>query len=350
MNWWAKVALLATALELGCGSPVRDLGAETLGQAGTGGTPHGGSAGAAGVGDAAGANGGSAGSSGSSLGTDGGAAGARGGALGADGGTVGSDGGAAGTDGGAAGTDDPASVGCGNGTVEPGEECDQGTANSSKAYGPDLCTDKCKQAPYCGDGVRNGTEACDAQASDVTDLGACDPECSGFYEKKFVKATYDSYSTNLGGIVGADAKCVAEFGSGWKALLVGSTRRATVTPFAGDQQLDWVIRKYRHYYNSNNQLLWRTDNSTLLGVRDGKRANLYADAFPDKVGTYPWSGYDADYTTFDDSKSSTTYKGTCNSWTAGSPNAGWGSFVQQDLASPASEQCGASGPLLCVEQ
>ncbi len=55
-----------------------------------------------------------------------------------------------------------------------------------------------------------------------------------------------------------------------KALLVGATRRATVAPFAGDQQLDWVIRKYTYYYNSNNQLLWRTDGIALLGVRDGQ--------------------------------------------------------------------------------
>ena len=142
-------------------------------------------------------------------------------------------------------------------------------------------------------------------------------------------------------------KCAKEFGDGWKALLVGASRRATVTPCAGDQQLDWVIRKYTHYYNSSNELIWRTDGVSLLGVRDGKRVNTYAPAFPSS-GTYPWSGYKSDWTTFDDSSSATTYQGTCNSWT--SVSGGWGSFIQPDLMNPASEACGATAFILCVER
>jgi len=242
-----------------------------------------------------------------------------------------------------------ASSGCGDGEVGSGEQCDQGAANNAEAYGPDLCTDKCQSAPFCGDGVRNGAEACDDRSSGSTALGACNPECTGYYEKKFIRRTFhfDDYSTNLGDISGADMKCAKEFGDGWKALLVGASRRATVTPCAGDQQLDWVIRKYTHYYNSSNELIWRTDGVSLLGVRDGKRVNTYAPAFPSS-GTYPWSGYKSDWTTFDDSSSATTYQGTCNSWT--SVSGGWGSFIQPDLMNPASEACGATAFILCVEQ
>jgi hypothetical protein len=39
------------------------------------------------------------------------------------------------------------------------------------AYGPDLCTDPCELAPYCGDGIVNGFEQCDGDA-------ACTPECT----------------------------------------------------------------------------------------------------------------------------------------------------------------------------
>ncbi len=60
----------------------------------------------------------------------------------------------------------------------------------------------------------NGTERCDAAGSGATTLGSCNPECSGFYEKKIIKGTRDLYKTNLGGIAGADAICVTEFGSG----------------------------------------------------------------------------------------------------------------------------------------
>ena len=238
---------------------------------------------------------------------------------------------------------------CGNGRIDLGEQCDLGAANKPNAYGPDLCTSQCKAAPYCGDGVRQAAEVCDRGTSASTDLGACNPECTGFYEKKWIKATPDNtrYSTNLGGIAGADAKCHTWFGDGYKALLVGATRRATVTPFRGDFQLDWVIAKYRHYYNLQNELIWRTDAVALLGVRDGKRQNAYANVYP-ASGSYPWSGYAADWTTYDDRVSATTYQGTCDSWT--SDTSGWGSFVAPDLSPSASELCGASSFILCVEQ
>jgi hypothetical protein len=31
------------------------------------------------------------------------------------------------------------------------EDCDLGAANSAAAYGPGKCSDKCKDAPFCGD-------------------------------------------------------------------------------------------------------------------------------------------------------------------------------------------------------
>lgn len=258
--------------------------------------------------------------------------------------------------GGEAGTGDDAGAGgggpvpssCGNGTLDPGEDCDLGPANDSSAYGPDLCTDRCKKAPYCGDGTRNGAEACDDGGSGATALGSCDPECSGYYEKKFIRPTFTAtpLSTNLGGIAGADATCVSELGAGWKALIVGKTRRATVTPLLGDQQLDWVLHKYRHYYSQTGELIWRTDDIALLGVRGGKRLEIYADLFSTS-GTYPWAGFKLDWTTFADNPSAS--EGTCNSWTTDTGN-GFGNFINADLTVAASEPCGASGFVLCVQQ
>ncbi len=238
---------------------------------------------------------------------------------------------------------------CGNGKVDVGEDCDQGVANSSTAYGAGLCTSQCKTAPFCGDKIRNEKETCDNGGTQSTALGDCNWECTGFYEKKYIRQTPDNsgYSTNLGGISGADAKCVQVWGAGYKALLVGATRRATVTPFKGDQQLDWVTQKYRYYYNNDNQLIWRTDDVSLIGVRDGQRLDVYADAFP-SGGQYPWSGYAADWTTYDDNNSATTHQGTCNSWT--SSTTGVGSFVLPDLRPSATELCGASSFILCVQQ
>ncbi|MEP6654806.1 MAG: DUF1554 domain-containing protein [Myxococcales bacterium] len=276
-----------------------------------------------------------------------GTGGGPGGGPGGQGGLVGGVGGTAGSPmGGSGGT----TARCGDGHQDTGEQCDQGTANSATAYGRDLCTTDCHIAPFCGDGVINGAERCDAAGSGATTLGSCNPECSGFYEKKFIKQTRDSYKTNLGGIAGADAICVTEFGSGWKALLVGGSRRATVTPFAADGQQDWVIKKYTHYYNASDQLLWRTDTIPLLGVRDGMRMNLYALAY--QSTTYPWSGFAADWTTLDDIPA--MLQGTCQGWTfngtGGTGDDGHATFCDSDLRPLASELCGSSSFILCVQQ
>jgi hypothetical protein len=232
---------------------------------------------------------------------------------------------------------------CGDGTKDPSEECDQGAANRADAYGPGLCTTACKIAPYCGDNVRNGTEVCDSGGSGVTDIGSCNPECTGYYVKKLGQRTTQIFTSNLGGTAGADTKCMNELGAGWKALLVGGIRRATVTPFLGDGQQDWVIQKYTHYYNTQDQLVWRTDDIPLLGVRSGARVPLNATFFAD-TGMYPWSGYAANWTTLPD----IGITGTCIGWM--STSTGYGSFVMSDLATTGSVPCGQPSFVLCIQQ
>ena len=262
--------------------------------------------------------------------------------------SVGGVGGVGGADddvaGGGAGGQAPNSA-CGNGHTDAGEECDLGAANSAAAYGPGKCTDKCKEAPFCGDSKKNGTEVCDEGGTSV-DLGACNPECSGYFEKKYIRITSSTYiAGGLGGIAGADAKCVAAFGAGWKALLVGGSRRATTTPYLGDGAKDWVLKKYTYYYSYYaDALVWRTDAVALLGVRDGKRVNVYADTFLGG-GSYPWSGWNTDWTTLPDSA---TEASTCSAWT--SQGAGWAAFCFPNLTFAASEDCATGAPLLCVEQ
>ena len=50
---------------------------------------------------------------------------------------------------------------CGNGVLDPGEQCDQGAMNAANAYGPDKCTNNCRTAPFCGDGRETNGEQCD---------------------------------------------------------------------------------------------------------------------------------------------------------------------------------------------
>jgi fibro-slime domain-containing protein len=63
---------------------------------------------------------------------------------------------------------------CGNGVLDSGEQCDLGAAKNTGAYGG--CNANCTLAPYCGDGIKQGTEQCDDGKNDGT-YGTCSPGC-----------------------------------------------------------------------------------------------------------------------------------------------------------------------------
>ncbi len=65
---------------------------------------------------------------------------------------------------------------CGNGTVEAGEECDEGADNSDTA--PGACRSNCR-SPFCGDGVVDTNEECDEGAANSDRVaGACRTNCT----------------------------------------------------------------------------------------------------------------------------------------------------------------------------
>ena len=64
---------------------------------------------------------------------------------------------------------------CGDGVVEPGEQCDNGAANNTGGYGK--CNPDCTLGPRCGDGIKNGTEQCDDGKNDGS-YGTCNPNCT----------------------------------------------------------------------------------------------------------------------------------------------------------------------------
>jgi fibro-slime domain-containing protein len=69
---------------------------------------------------------------------------------------------------------------CGDGKVEPAfEDCDNGASNNDNSYGAGSCTSKCLLGGYCGDGVKNGTELCDAGSMNGSGygVGTCGYDC-----------------------------------------------------------------------------------------------------------------------------------------------------------------------------
>ncbi len=152
------------------------------GTAGTGGDFAGGGAGAeGGQGGTAGTGGDAGGTGGEPVGGEGGTAGSGGsGAIGGTGGTAGSGGtGGSGGEGGVAPY-------CGDGNVDPNEDCDDGDAipgdgcsgvcqvetgwNCNNSQPPSVCTE------ICGDSQIVGSEACDDGFT--TDCGLCNATCS----------------------------------------------------------------------------------------------------------------------------------------------------------------------------
>jgi fibro-slime domain-containing protein len=63
---------------------------------------------------------------------------------------------------------------CGDGEQDPGEECDNGAANSNATYGG--CSTACKLGARCGDGILQATEACD-DGLNIGGYGQCAAGC-----------------------------------------------------------------------------------------------------------------------------------------------------------------------------
>jgi cysteine-rich repeat protein len=67
---------------------------------------------------------------------------------------------------------------CGDGKVQPPEQCDEGAQLNTGEYGG--CAPSCIFAPHCGDGIKNGPEECDdgiVDGSLEVPYGGCTSTC-----------------------------------------------------------------------------------------------------------------------------------------------------------------------------
>jgi fibro-slime domain-containing protein len=146
---------------------------------------------------------------------------------------------------------------CGDGMLDTayGEICDQGPDNAEAAYGPGSCTATCEPGPYCGDGLKNGDEACDEGSKNGTAASLCDLEC----RIKCGNGAVDSGEecdlgdeNNQGGYGGCEPTCMLgprcgdgvpngseECDDGTNDGSYGTCRPdCTVGPFCGDGSVD----------------------------------------------------------------------------------------------------------------
>lgn len=165
------------------------------------------------------------------------------------------------------GTNPTEAPGCGNGELDGDEECDDGPDNGSEE-----CTEQCTIA-FCGDELVSLGELCDDGDENGTDLGDCAPDCSKLVDTKIVTTSAGQTTTgDLGPntIATVDAACEAAGHMGYRAMFAdGVNRRATVTPYLGDSQVDWVLTPWTRYVRDSGELIWITDESALLGVSGG---------------------------------------------------------------------------------
>ncbi len=199
---------------------------------------------------------------------------------------------------------EPADPFCGDGNVDPGEECDLGEENALTAE----CRPDCNLA-RCGDGdVWPGGEECDdGDENNVLEIGACAPDCSRVIEEKMITdGTWITGGGDFGNnpVAFADSTCEPGYSA---VFAVPGIREASSTPYTGDDGLDWVLQPYTAYVNSSGEPVWITDATPLLGVRDGAPEPLVSPIFSLSFTQYI-SGLNANWTT--------SASNTCNGWSS----------------------------------
>ena len=163
----------------------------------------------------------------------------------------------------------------------------------------------------CGNNVVEGGEACDDGINAGAEVGDCAPDCSTEIELREIVLSLSVFDGDIDGagpgtiIENLDDACPF----GYRAIFSdGEDRIATLTPNTGDGQVDWVLRPWTAYVNSDGELLAITDAAALLGLHGGVFSELDNPIVPDDLsGT--WTGLNQDWTALEVNEN-------CNNWTS----------------------------------
>ena len=195
---------------------------------------------------------------------------------------------------------------CGDGNVDPGEECDDGLDNNGLDQG---CLPDCN-LNVCGDGNLGPDEFCDDGADDnLLEVGACAPDCSTVVEEKVIRLGDAVSDGDLGNnpVATADGTCPV----GYRALFAyPGVRRATTSPNEVVDPLDWVLAPWTFYVRTSGELIWSTGSTPLLGLRDGETLPLENSVLALDLSGWDWvlTGLEGDWTT--------AVSSSCDGWTS----------------------------------
>jgi hypothetical protein len=199
---------------------------------------------------------------------------------------------------------------CGDGNIDEGEECDDGDDN-----GPgQACRADC-QLNVCGDSDPGPEEACDDGPNNKVEVGACAPDCSTIIEAKKIAfgAHVDNGNLGLNPVATVDGLCQP----GQKALFAHKNVREF------DPLTDWPLRPYTAYLNNSDEVVWITDSTPALGIRNGVQEPLENLILTGSSNAVFITGLNTDW--------STRSTKTCNGWSSASASHAAATGYRTDL-------------------
>ena len=149
---------------------------------------------------------------------------------------------------------------CGDGAIDAGEECDLGAEMNGDGLFS-TCSEECMIQPACNDGIYTPSiEECDSSDPLFVEAAVCSDACT--WKGVIVFVTSATYSGDLGGLSGADARCqeLAEEGGlvmsgqyhAW--LSVGSDDAASRVPLVDEA-----------YYRLDGEMIAKNSAQLLSG-------------------------------------------------------------------------------------